>query len=147
VLIEPMLRPSNTAGGSCRFLPGMVSSVEILTGHKTVLQYLLEPINKTRTRRSMSADVVCRSPREDGAAGLVAWSEPQFRVVTTGTRRRGSASEGVFWKLAGRDCQAARQKRAHLITEVLDSARRHRKRGELLRCYVASASISTGPPC
>ena len=29
-------------------LPGMVASVEILTGHKTVLQYLLKPINKTR---------------------------------------------------------------------------------------------------
>ena len=29
-------------------LPGMVASVEILTGHKTVLQYLLKPINKAR---------------------------------------------------------------------------------------------------
>lgn len=29
-------------------LPGMVTDVEILTGKKTVLQYLLKPINKTR---------------------------------------------------------------------------------------------------
>jgi adhesin transport system membrane fusion protein len=29
-------------------LPGMVTSVEILTGKKTVLQYLLKPINKAR---------------------------------------------------------------------------------------------------
>jgi adhesin transport system membrane fusion protein len=29
-------------------LPGMVTNVEILTGKKTVLQYLLKPINKAR---------------------------------------------------------------------------------------------------
>ena len=29
-------------------LPGMVTSVDILTGQKTVLQYLLKPINKAR---------------------------------------------------------------------------------------------------
>jgi membrane fusion protein, adhesin transport system len=28
--------------------PGMIASVEILTGHKTVLQYLLKPINKAK---------------------------------------------------------------------------------------------------
>jgi adhesin transport system membrane fusion protein len=29
-------------------LPGMVASVEIITGKKTILQYLLKPINKAR---------------------------------------------------------------------------------------------------
>jgi len=29
-------------------LPGMVTTVEILTGKKTILQYLLKPINKAR---------------------------------------------------------------------------------------------------
>ena len=33
-------------GQDLRILPGMVASVEILTGHKTILQYLLKPINK-----------------------------------------------------------------------------------------------------
>ena len=33
-------------GRKLPILPGMVSSVEILTGDKTVLQYLLKPINK-----------------------------------------------------------------------------------------------------
>ncbi|MGV8834040.1 MAG: HlyD family type I secretion periplasmic adaptor subunit [Devosia sp.] len=35
-------------GKSLPILPGMVTSVDILTGKKTVLQYLLKPINKAR---------------------------------------------------------------------------------------------------
>ena len=32
-----------------RIIPGMVASVDIMTGRKTILQYLLKPINKART--------------------------------------------------------------------------------------------------
>jgi adhesin transport system membrane fusion protein len=35
-------------GENLPILPGMVASVEIMTGHKTILQYLLKPINKAR---------------------------------------------------------------------------------------------------
>ena len=35
-------------GEELRILPGMVASVEIITGKKTVLQYLLKPVNKAR---------------------------------------------------------------------------------------------------
>jgi len=35
-------------GRKLPILPGMVSSVEILTGKKTILQYLMKPINKAR---------------------------------------------------------------------------------------------------
>ncbi|MGO4440138.1 HlyD family type I secretion periplasmic adaptor subunit, partial [Rhizobium sp. RAF56] len=30
-------------------IPGMVANVEIMTGRKTVLSYLLKPINKARS--------------------------------------------------------------------------------------------------
>jgi adhesin transport system membrane fusion protein len=33
---------------SLPIIPGMVASVDILTGEKSVLQYLLKPINKAR---------------------------------------------------------------------------------------------------
>jgi adhesin transport system membrane fusion protein len=36
-------------GKSHSIIPGMVASVDIMTGKKTVLQYLLKPINKART--------------------------------------------------------------------------------------------------
>jgi adhesin transport system membrane fusion protein len=36
-------------GKSLPILPGMVTDVEILTGKKTILQYLLKPINKAWT--------------------------------------------------------------------------------------------------
>ena len=48
VLIETDASSLEYRGRQLPILPGMVSSVEILTGHKTVLQYLLKPINKTR---------------------------------------------------------------------------------------------------
>jgi adhesin transport system membrane fusion protein len=46
VLIETDASDLEYRGRKLPILPGMVSSVEILTGHKTVLQYLLKPINK-----------------------------------------------------------------------------------------------------
>lgn len=48
VLIETDASSLSYRGRDLPILPGMVSSVEILTGHKTVLQYLLKPINKAR---------------------------------------------------------------------------------------------------
>jgi adhesin transport system membrane fusion protein len=48
VLIETDASSLSYRGRDLPILPGMVASVEILTGHKTVLQYLLKPINKTR---------------------------------------------------------------------------------------------------
>ncbi|OJU52471.1 MAG: secretion protein HylD [Mesorhizobium sp. 61-13] len=36
-------------GRSHAIIPGMIASVDIMTGKKTVLQYLLKPINKART--------------------------------------------------------------------------------------------------
>jgi adhesin transport system membrane fusion protein len=48
VLIETDASSLRYRGRDLPILPGMVSSVEILTGHKTVLQYLLKPINKAR---------------------------------------------------------------------------------------------------
>ncbi len=38
-----------TAGGSLPIIPGMVASVDILTGEKTVLEYLLKPIVRAQT--------------------------------------------------------------------------------------------------
>jgi len=38
------------AGQSLPIIPGMVATVDILTGHKTVLDYLLKPILKARTQ-------------------------------------------------------------------------------------------------
>lgn len=48
VLIETDSSTLSYRGRNLPILPGMVASVEILTGHKTVLQYLLKPINKAR---------------------------------------------------------------------------------------------------
>jgi adhesin transport system membrane fusion protein len=48
VLIETDASNLAYRGRDLPILPGMVASVEILTGHKTVLQYLLKPINKAR---------------------------------------------------------------------------------------------------
>jgi adhesin transport system membrane fusion protein len=48
VLIETDSSTLSYRGRNLPILPGMVASVEILTGHKTVLQYLLKPINQAR---------------------------------------------------------------------------------------------------
>jgi len=48
VLIETDSSSLTYRGRQLPIMPGMVASVEILTGHKTVLQYLLKPINKTK---------------------------------------------------------------------------------------------------
>jgi len=47
VLIETDARPSNTAAAAAD-PAGMGRASRSLTGHKTVLQYLLKPINKTQ---------------------------------------------------------------------------------------------------
>ena len=38
----------NKDGKSYAIMPGMISTVEIMTGRKTILSYLLKPINKAR---------------------------------------------------------------------------------------------------
>ena len=35
-------------GGEHQIMPGMVCSVDIITGRKTIMQYLLKPINRAR---------------------------------------------------------------------------------------------------
>ena len=39
---------TDKAGKALPIIPGRTASVEILTGHKTVLDYLLKPLLKTR---------------------------------------------------------------------------------------------------
>jgi adhesin transport system membrane fusion protein len=39
---------TNTSGRRFDIMPGMVANVEIKTGHKTVMDYLLKPLNKAR---------------------------------------------------------------------------------------------------
>ncbi len=48
VLIETGASALEFNGRSLPILPGMVANVEILTGKKTILQYLMKPINKAR---------------------------------------------------------------------------------------------------
>jgi adhesin transport system membrane fusion protein len=48
VLIEAGRNVLTHRGQELPVLPGMVTSVDILTGSKTILQYLLKPINKAR---------------------------------------------------------------------------------------------------
>jgi adhesin transport system membrane fusion protein len=48
VLIEAKNTTIEHNGKALPILPGMVTSVDILTGKKTVLEYLLKPINKAR---------------------------------------------------------------------------------------------------
>jgi len=48
VLIEAENTTIQHNGKQLPILPGMVTSVDILTGKKTILQYLLKPINKAR---------------------------------------------------------------------------------------------------
>jgi adhesin transport system membrane fusion protein len=48
VLIETDTSSLSYRDRDLPIMPGMISSVEILTGHKTILQYLLKPINKAK---------------------------------------------------------------------------------------------------
>ena len=48
VLIETGSSSLTFNGNDLPILPGMVATDEILTGKKTILQYLLKPINKAR---------------------------------------------------------------------------------------------------
>lgn len=74
-----------------------------------------------------------------GAPSFADWIVPQFRVVTTGDRRRGVRLERVFWKLL--DDIAARRglKRSSLIAEVLENAAEGTESvASTLRCYAAT---------
>ncbi len=74
-----------------------------------------------------------------GALTLADWIVPQFRVVTTGDRRRGVRLERAFWKLL--DDIAARRglKRSMLITQVLENtADGTESVASTLRCYAAT---------
>ncbi|MNY69537.1 hypothetical protein D3C86_2074860 [compost metagenome] len=49
-LVRVRTRDNRPGGGAVQvpILPGMVATVDVLTGQKTVLHYLLKPIIKTR---------------------------------------------------------------------------------------------------
>lgn len=87
----------------------------------------------------MSADASDAIVRDDGAGGLALLSEPQFRVVTTGSRRRGVRLERVFWTLLEDIAKRRGRKRGQLIGEVLEAADAGTESvASTLRCYVAS---------
>jgi predicted DNA-binding ribbon-helix-helix protein len=84
----------------------------------------------------MSGDMVADG--RDGV-GFVSSIEPQFRVVTTGSRRRGVRLERVFWTLLDEIAQRRGRKRAQLIADVLDAAGGTGESvASTLRCFVAS---------
>ena len=87
----------------------------------------------------MSADADTLSPSSDGNSGLARWIEPQFRVVTTGTRRRGVRLERVFWKLLDDIAERRGLKRSRLIGDVLEEAGENSESvASILRCFAAS---------
>ena len=66
-------------------------------------------------------------------------SEPLFRVVTTGNRRRGVRLERVFWKLLDDISERRGLKRSKLIGEVLEEAGENTESvASILRCFAAS---------
>ena len=87
----------------------------------------------------MSADAASFGPSSDGNAGLARSIEPQFRVVTTGSRRRGVRLERVFWKLLDDISERRGLKRSKLIGEVLEEAGENTESvASILRCFAAS---------
>lgn len=75
---------------------------------------------------------------EDGAE-LGSWLEPQFRVVTTGARRRGVRLERVFWRLLDEIAQRRGRRRSQLIAEVLDETGDSTESvASTLRCFAAN---------
>ena len=83
----------------------------------------------------MSADV---SGAVDGADGEVHWSAPQFRVITTGDRRRGVRLERVFWRLLDGIAERRGLKRSSLVHEILDGGDAGNESvASTLRCYAA----------
>jgi predicted DNA-binding ribbon-helix-helix protein len=87
----------------------------------------------------MNADADTLGASSDGSSGLTRWIEPQFRVVTTGSRRRGVRLERVFWKLLDDIAGRRGLKRSKLIGEVLDDAGENTESvASILRCFAAS---------
>ena len=87
----------------------------------------------------MSADADTLGPGYDGNSSLARWVEPQFRVVTTGSRRRGVRLERVFWKLLDDIAERRGLKRSKLIGDVLDEAGENTESvASILRCFAAS---------
>jgi len=87
----------------------------------------------------MSADAASLGPSSDGNSGLARSIEPQFRVVTTGSRRRGVRLERVFWKLLDDISERRGLKRSKLIGEVLEEAGENSESvASILRCFAAS---------
>lgn len=87
----------------------------------------------------MSADAASLSASSDGNSSLARSIEPQFRVVTTGSRRRGVRLERVFWKLLDDISERRGLKRSKLIGEVLDEAGENSESvASILRCFAAS---------
>ena len=85
----------------------------------------------------MSADM--GSAEIGGGADLASWVEPQFRVVTTGARRRGVRLERVFWKLLDEIAQRRGRRRSQLIGEVLAQSEGSTESvASTLRCFAAS---------
>jgi len=87
----------------------------------------------------MSADAAEAVVLEDGTAGLAVLSAPQFRVVTTGSRRRGVRLERIYWKLLEEIAARRGRKRGQLISDVLAASETGTESvASTLRCYVAS---------
>ena len=73
------------------------------------------------------------------APSFADWSVPQFRVVTTGDRRRGVRLERVFWKLLDDIAVRRGLKRSSLIAQVLENAAEGSESvASTLRCYTAT---------
>ncbi len=74
-----------------------------------------------------------------GPPSLAEWIVPQFRVVTTGSRRRGVRLERVFWKLLDDIAERRGIRRSALITEVLGGQTDGSESvASTLRCYAAT---------
>jgi predicted DNA-binding ribbon-helix-helix protein len=85
----------------------------------------------------MSADFGPAGMAEE--SGLASWVEPQFRVVTTGARRRGVRLERVFWKLLDDIAERRGRRRSQLIGEVLEESEGSTESvASTLRCFAAS---------
>jgi predicted DNA-binding ribbon-helix-helix protein len=87
----------------------------------------------------MNAEANTLGPSNDGNSSLARWVEPQFRVVTTGSRRRGVRLERVFWKLLDEIAERRGLKRSKLIGGVLEDAGENTESvASILRCFAAS---------
>jgi predicted DNA-binding ribbon-helix-helix protein len=86
----------------------------------------------------MSVDALDGPVPEGGQTGLAHWVAPQFRVITTGDRRRGVRLERVFWRLLDGIAERRGLKRAGLIREILDGQDGGTESvASTLRCYAA----------